>query len=92
MLVNRVVTENKNEISTWIYENYGTSLPAKLRYLSFDSDILLKEMSQKIISLEEALAWDAFQKEKKKEDMEEIYQLISLSGKSVEEVKELLSR
>lgn len=30
--------------------------------------------------------------EKKKEDMEEIYQLISLSGKSVEEVKELLSR
>lgn len=67
-LVNRVVTENKNEISTWIYESYGTSLPAKLRYLSFDSDILLKEMSQKIISLEEALAWDAFQKEKKKED------------------------
>lgn len=58
------------------------------RIAQVEAQIVQKEEELKALKAERK----NLREEKKKEDMEEIYQLISLSGKSVEEVKELLSR
>lgn len=58
------------------------------RLTQVEAQIVQKEEELKALKAERK----NLREEKKKEDMEEIYQLISLSGKSVEEVKELLSR
>lgn len=58
------------------------------RIAQAEAQIIQKEEELKTLKAERK----ALLEEKKKEDMEEIYQIISESGKSVEEVKELLSR
>ena len=58
------------------------------RIAQVEAQIVQKEEELKALKAEHK----ALLEEKKKEDMEEIYQIISESGKSVEEVKELLSK
>lgn len=58
------------------------------RIAQVEAQIIQKEEELKALKAERKTLLE----EKKKEDMEEIYQIISESGKSVEEVKELLSR
>lgn len=58
------------------------------RLTQVEAQIIQKEEELKALKAERKTLLE----EKKKEDMEEIYQIISESGKSVEEVKELLSR
>lgn len=67
-LINRVLITSKqdeNTPSTWIYEKYGNLIGQVLIYLGLDSNAILKNMSQNVISLEEAIRHDIFLKEKK---------------------------
>ena len=68
-LINRVVTtyhqEGQQAPSTWIYEKYGNLVKHELTYLHLDSNAILRNMSQNVISLEEAIRHDVFLKERK---------------------------
>lgn len=68
-LINRVITtyqqEGQHAPSTWIYEKYGNLVKHELTYLHLDSNAILKNMSQNVISLEEAIRHDVFLKERK---------------------------
>ena len=54
-LINRVITtyqqEGQHAPSTWIYEKYGNLVKHELTYLHLDSNAILKNMSQNVISL-----------------------------------------
>ncbi len=66
-LINRVITKLPNEISTWIYEKYGSLVAEKLTYLKLDAKAILKYMSDNIVSIEEGIQHEVLEEEKQTE-------------------------
>ena len=50
----------QHEPSTWIYEKYGTLVKSILADLNLDSSAILKNMTENVVTLEEAIRHDAF--------------------------------
>ena len=70
-LINRSIiqynTKGQQRPATWIYSKYGNELLVKhlLLYIGLDSSQVLRNMSKKGLSLDEALEKECFQKDKK---------------------------
>ena len=62
--MNRVIIDynhhGQHEPSTWIYEKYGTLVKSILADLNLDSSAILKNMTENVVTLEEAIRHDAF--------------------------------
>ena len=62
--MNRVIIDynhhGQHEPSTWIYEKYGTLVKSILTDLNLDSSAILKNMTENVVTLEEAIRHDAF--------------------------------
>ena len=62
--INRVIIDynyhGQNKPSTWIYEKYGNLVKHILTNLNLDSQAILKNMTENVVSLEEAIRHDAF--------------------------------
>ena len=50
----------QHEPSTWIYEKYGTLVKSILTDLNLDSSAIIKNMTENVVTLEEAIRHDAF--------------------------------
>lgn len=60
-LVNRALISDKlTSPSNWIYEKYGRNIEAILEYLHLDASLILREMSQDVMTLEETIASTIF--------------------------------
>ncbi|MDE5586917.1 MAG: hypothetical protein K2I72_00935, partial [Bacilli bacterium] len=63
-LINRVITNNLNKSkipSSWVYEAYGSLIESILLALGLDASCVLMNMSNCIISLEEAICCNTFE-------------------------------
>ena len=62
--MNRVIIDynhhGQHEPSTWIYEKYGTQVKSILTDLNLDSSAIIKNMTENVVTLEEAIRHDAF--------------------------------
>ncbi len=63
-IMNRVIIDYKLQsqytISTWIYEKYGNDIKNILAKLNLSSTKILKDMSEKVLTIEEAISKDIF--------------------------------
>ena len=62
--MNRVIIDynhhGQHEPSTWIYEKYGTLVKSILTDLNLDPSAIIKNMTENVVTLEEAIRHDAF--------------------------------
>ena len=62
--MNRVIIDynhnGQHEPPTWIYEKYGTQVKSILTDLNLDSSAIIKNMTENVVTLEEAIRHDAF--------------------------------
>ena len=62
--MNRVIIDynhhGQQEPPTWIYEKYGTLVKSILTDLNLDSSAIIKNMTENVVTLEEAIRHDAF--------------------------------
>ena len=91
-LINRVLLEkeNKQVISSWIFEIYGSMMKEVLEKLNLNVEQVLRDMSKRVIPIEEAICHSIFQTTCKQEEcdyLEDFYEdmIVQIDFQSKEE-------